>query len=146
MTRDPWNPFRDIESLFNQMSMLPSASNARMFRHPATGNMTVNVAEYDDEVEVTADLPGVSEDAIDIRVRDGTLTLTVEQQTRSETDDENPRFIRRERQQSMTLQRTVSIPTAVDEDEATAEYTNGVLTVTLPKLDSDDDGTAIEIN
>lgn len=145
MTRDPWDPFRELESLFNQMSAFDQRSSTPFgFNSPRQQQITVDVAEHDDEVEVLADLPGVAEEDIDLRVQDRKLMLSVEQNSEWDEDEDETRFVQRERH-SMRHTRTVRLPAAVNAEEATAKYTNGVLTVTLPKRDGDD-GHTIEID
>lgn len=148
MARKPWDPFRELESLVNQLSAFNtnhrSSAPGFSFGVPQQ-NMTVDVAEYDDEVEVIADLPGVAEEDIDIRVQGRELTLHVEQDSdMSEEDDDDARFVHRERRQSMAFTRTVRLPSDVNVEEAEATYTNGVLTVTIPKA-GETDGHSISI-
>lgn len=85
------------------------------------------INEYDEEVVVVADLPGYKEDQI-------TLTVTDDQRVRisAEADD----GMRRE-----SVSQVYSLPCEVDSSEAEADLENGVLTVTLPKTDPDDQTT-----
>ncbi len=144
MTRDPWDPFRELESLLNQMSAFDQQSSLQLGGTSSHQRITVDVVEHDDEVEVLADLPGVAKENIDLRVQDQKLTLSVEQNSDWDDEDDDTRFVQRERH-SMRHTRTVRLPSAVNAEEATAKYTNGVLTVTLPKRDGAD-GHAIEID
>ena len=78
----------------------------------------VDLFEDKDNTYVRAELPGVSRDAINIEMVDGYLNLNA---TRKQGDE------------TFSLNRSVSIPEAVQADKVTATYENGVLTVTLPK-------------
>lgn len=137
-------PFDDIEQFFGRGRF----GGDRMWGHDRR-SADVDIAEYDDEFLVMADLPGYDREHIDVRAEDGRLTITAE---RDETvrDDEDAqgdagRYLRRERRhESMT--RTVDLPSSVVEADASATYRNGVLTVTLPKLtDDSDDGHRIDV-
>jgi HSP20 family protein len=143
--RDPddvRNPFEEIERMFDRMSR-EFAGAGREFDRPALagGGVSVDVADRDGEVVVTADLPGYEKADIDLTVDGDRLTLAAER-TRT-TDEEEGDYVRRERRHAQ-VRRTVRLPEAVLEDEATATYTNGVLTVTLPKRSGGGDRIEIE--
>lgn len=128
------NPFDEIEDLLDRMS--------RGFEPESWGHATpVDVADRGDAYEVTLDLPGYDKDDIEVTLVDGTLRVAASRETASESDGE---FIRRERR-SESASRSVRLPEAVDEDGVEASYTNGVLTVTLPKQDGTG-GTRIDID
>ena len=105
--------------------------------------MPVDLTDEDDAVVVTADLPGYEKDDILLSASDDLLTIRAEREATSEHDDEA--YVHRERH-SQSARRTISLPATVDEGAASATYRNGVLTVTLPKLDADeDDSHSIDI-
>lgn len=91
----------------------------------------LNVAESDEAIEATLELPGLSEDDIDITLtRDG-LTITGEKRSEEEERDKN--FFRRERSYGY-FRRTIPLPTdSVEADHVEATFDKGVLTVTMPK-------------
>lgn len=88
-----------------------------------------DVRETDTEYIVEAELPGMEKENINISYDNGTLTISVKQDTFIDESREN--FIRRERR-SGRLQRSFYLE-GVDEDKITANYKNGLLTVRLPK-------------
>lgn len=107
------------------------------------GGMRIDVADHDDEVVVTADLPGFEKDDIDLSIAGEALTIRADRGVDAEHESEN--YVRRERRRH-SVRRTVSLPAAVREADATASYTNGVLTVTLPKESvADDDSHHIDV-
>jgi HSP20 family protein len=91
----------------------------------------VNIAESADTYEVTVELPGMSEEDVDVKLsRDG-LTITGEKKEESEEKERN--YFRRERSYGY-FRRTIPLPAnAVRGDEAEATFDQGVLTITLPK-------------
>ncbi len=88
----------------------------------------VEVTERDRDVLVTAELPGLDDKDIEIRVEDGALVLSGEK--RHEVDDEDRRYSER---YYGRFERRLSLPADVDDDRAEPRFHNGVLTVTLPK-------------
>jgi HSP20 family protein len=105
--------------------------------------MRIDVADHDDEIVVTADLPGFEKDDIDLSIAGEALTIRADRGVDAEHESEN--YVRRERRRH-SVRRTVPLPAAVREADATASYTNGVLTVTLPKeAVADDDSHHIDV-
>jgi HSP20 family protein len=90
----------------------------------------VDVYETDQEVVLKAELPGVDPKDVDVRVEEGTLYLKGERKLEKETKEEG--YQRVERCYG-SFMRSFPLPAGVDADKATAEYKNGVLTLTLPK-------------
>jgi HSP20 family protein len=91
----------------------------------------VNIAESATEYEVTVELPGMSQEDVDVKLsRDG-LTVTGEKKLESEEKERN--YFRRERSYGY-FQRTIPLPAnAVIAEKAEATFEQGILTVTLPK-------------
>lgn len=106
------------------------------------GAISVDVAEDDDEITVTADLPGYDREDIDVTVEDRRLTIRAERERKTEKEEEYHRRERSFRRQT----RTIRLPAPVDEDAASAAYKNGVLEITLPKLEEvEEAGHEVEI-
>jgi HSP20 family protein len=93
----------------------------------------VNVTEREKEFEVTAELPGMVESDIDITLsRD---SITVKGEKKQEIEDKGDNYYRMERSYG-SFSRRIQLPTdVIDKDNVEAEFKNGVLTVTLPKLE-----------
>ena len=126
--------FERMSGQFDQMGGFDrSAMGARPF--------DVDVSEHDDEVVVTADLPGFERDDIGVSVSGRTLTIRADRESTTETDGE---YVRHERRNE-SVRRSISLPEDVAEDEASASYKNGVLTVSLPKLHADDESHSIDV-
>ena len=107
--------------------------------------MPIDLADEGDAVTVTADLPGYEKEDISLSVSDDLLTIRAEREASTERGDDA--YVHRERR-AESARRTVPIPVEIDEDAASAAYRNGVLTVTLPKVDpdaGDDDSHSIDI-
>lgn len=108
-------------------------------------DISVDVAEQDGAYVVTADVPGVERADIDLSVSGETLTIAAERE--SATDEGDDSYVHRERRRE-SMRRTVRLPGEVDAEAASATYTNGVLTVTLPTVgvEDEEDGHRIDID
>ena len=113
---------------------------------PGRGDSTsIDVADRGDEFVVTADLPGYRKADIDVTLRGDRLQIRGEREEASEEGEEG-RYIRKERRHE-SVSRSVSLPSEVDEESVSAQYRNGVLTVTLPKRGvAGDDSHQIDIS
>ena len=140
------DPFKEIEELFEQLNS-GFADMSQEFEEIGAGGgggIHVDVADADDEIVVVADVPGFDPEDIDVSVSDRQLRITAEHSEGVEQEDEDTHYYRRERTQR-AASRTVTLPTDVDEHEASANYENGVLTVELPKTGGEG-GIDIEVN
>jgi HSP20 family protein len=97
-----------------------------------SGSAAVDLVERDDQFVVTVDLPGFAREEVEIRVTDHTLRIEAERDESTEESEE--RYIRHERRHEST-KRSIRLPDEVDKEAVTARMQNGVLTVTLPKLE-----------
>jgi len=129
-------PFEELDELIERMNR-QFGELSRTFDtgvDPVVADISVDVADTGDEIVVIADLPGFRESDIDLRADEE--SVTVEATAETEPVDEDATYHREERRHG-SVSRRVSLPEAVDAAAASASYTNGVLTVTLPKRDPD---------
>jgi HSP20 family protein len=143
------NPFNTLEELFDKMSrQFDEAADAWEtgesfdFFSGSGGTMAVDFLDKTDEFVVTADLPGFTAEEIDVRVSDHTLEIDAHHDESHEEGDEH--YLRRERAHR-SLHRSMRLPTEVDADNITAKMRNGVLTLTIPKVEPREEGRQIEI-
>lgn len=94
------------------------------------GGPKVDVAETDDTVEVTVELPGVDAKDLDLSLTETALTIKGER--KSEREEKKKDYVLSERSWGSFV-RTIPLPSAVAPDQADATFAKGVLTVTLPK-------------
>lgn len=128
-----WEPFRELVSMRKDMDRLFDEFFTRPFQlSEGWGTPLVDMYQTDDEVVVTATLPGVEADDLDIRITGDTLTLQAELK-QSEEVKEAKYHLREQRYQSFS--RSLALPAQVKADKAQAEMKNGVLTLTLPKAE-----------
>jgi len=93
----------------------------------------VNVAEYKNEVQVVAEIPGVPKEDVKIQIQNGELTISGERKAPENTKESE--WLRQEIGYGI-FSRTIQLPESVDADKVTAEYANGVLRVTVPKQEA----------
>jgi len=129
------NPFRQVESLANHVESMFDAK---------TRTPRLDISENDEELIVTIDAPGYEADDLRISVENAGKTLTIHGERTTETTDENTEQIWQERH-SQTIKREVPLPTKVNQNEATAEHSNGVVTISLPKASPDSEDNTIQI-
>ena len=113
---------RDMNSLFNQYhpTRMRTASS-----YPAIKIWTNNDGQF-----LSAEMPGVSVEDIDIGVEGGTLTISGERW--ADEIPENAHYHRKERGFGK-FSRSIRLPFAVDAEKVEASFTDGVLNITLPK-------------
>ena len=93
-------------------------------------NPQIDVAETDTAYELTADLPGLTDEDIQVELADNVLTLKGEKKT--ETEHKDKQVYRMERSYG-SFQRRIALPAEVNEDAIDATFKNGVLHINLPK-------------
>jgi HSP20 family protein len=90
----------------------------------------VDIAESDKAYEITAELPGLDEKTIEVKLANGTLTIKGEKQ--EEKEEKKKDYYLHERHFG-SFERCFGVPEGVDADKIEASFKKGVLTVTLPK-------------
>ena len=92
----------------------------------------VDVRESDNDFIVTAELPGLAKDDVDITIENGVLSLSGEKKEEHEEGKANSGRYNVERRYGR-FRRSFSLPRGVDADNVSAKFSDGILTVTLPK-------------
>lgn len=87
--------------------------------------------ESDKELKITAEVPGIDENHLDVSVRGDTVTIKGQKEVLATTDTKAKRAAER---RYGTFERTLKLPYQVDSEKAEASLKNGVLTVVVPKL------------
>jgi HSP20 family protein len=130
-----WDPFRNAATLRDMMDQMVDEG---FFRPPipfgpwSEGSMAVDMYETDEAVIVKTAIPGVKADDIDLSITGDTLTIKAETKAEEEVKREN--YLRRERRYGSYC-RSVTLPGGLETDKADADYSNGILTLTLPKAE-----------
>jgi len=127
------NPFmtlqREIDRLFEDFGRgFPTFPSIR--GDGAALMPSMDVAETEKEIEITAELPGLEEKDVQINVADNLLTIRGEKKAEKEQKDKNYRLIERS---YGAFERTLELPEGVKADDIKATIAKGVLKVTVPK-------------
>jgi HSP20 family protein len=133
-----WDPFSEMWSLRQAMDHLfedafvrPSWGTTRA-REDGSVGLAVDMYETDDDLVVTAAVPGMKPEDIDITVQ-GDI-LTIKGQTQAEKDDSQSGYHLHERRYGR-FYRQVALPSTVKSDAAEAHFEDGVLRLKLPKAE-----------
>jgi HSP20 family protein len=131
------SPLGELVSLRQAMDRLFEDSFVRPrgwgFSAEFGGNLPLDVTNTPDALLVEAALPGIRPEDVEITVENGTLSIRAESgDERQETQGET--IISEIRRGSMS--RTVTLPTGLESDKATATFDNGVLRLTFPRAEA----------
>ena len=131
-------PVDSLSSLRRLNSMLDDAFSVWPFQSQENGALTsswlpaTDVFEDKDAVKIVAELPGVK--AEDVRISLENQTLTLRGEKRQVAEEKTERVHRYERTYG-AFERTFALPGTIDADRIEASYADGLLTVTLPKVE-----------
>ena len=129
-------PIQDLFSIHNEMSRLFD-NWTRPARYRVEGQSldwmpVVDILEADEHVEIRAEIPGLSEQDVQVSVTDDVLTLKGEKTQESEENDK--KYHRVERSYGR-FQRSFTLPANLNPEAIKAKFTNGVLAVSIPKVE-----------
>lgn len=132
-----WEPSQEIESLQREMNrlferLMPGGGDG------GSSGMTLvpsaEMVETADAVHLKLEIPGMEAKDLDVQVTEDTVSLKGER--KSETKTEEKGIVRSEFHYGK-FERVIPLPTHIQTDKVQAEYKNGVLTLTLPKSESE---------
>lgn len=125
ITSDPFNGFRLFEDAVTRLMSEPRATRP--------WSPAVDIVETEEGLTLKADLPDVKIEDIDVRVENNTLTLSGH---RKFEKDENVKGYHRIERSYGEFTRSFAIPNTINNEAVSADYTNGVLTISLPKKEA----------
>lgn len=123
-----WNAFQDLEREVDRLlhSVNLTFQGLRLGRQYPP----VNLYELDDEYLLTAELPATRPEDLELTIADGILTI---KGRRTALDDIPEDKFRRQERPRGEWQRALSLPDRIEEERLSAEFSNGILKVHLPK-------------
>ena len=130
-----WDPFREMMSLRSMMERMFDGNG--FGRHSdwteqVNWGLALDVAESGDAFVVKASLPGMNPDDLEVTFNNNILTIQGEVKEEHESDEK--RYHLRERRYG-SFSRSISLPSTINADAIDASYQDGVLTLTLPKVE-----------
>jgi len=131
-----WDPFRDLISIQDRMNRMfeQSLSRSRLEEGISAAAWTpaVDIYETSDRIVLKAELPGMTNEDIDIQIHESTLTLKGERRFSRDVQEEN--YLRIERAYG-SFQRSFTLPSSVQQGKVCATFRDGVLEVVMPKVE-----------
>jgi len=125
--RDEFWPFEILDSFFDDFW---KPSDLRLLRLPRIQFPRMDITENESSYTITADVPGYSKDDINIELKNDLLTISSE--IKEEKEEKKEGYILKERTQR-SFRRSIRIPEGITPEDISAELTNGILTLRLPK-------------
>jgi HSP20 family protein len=135
MSIQRWDPFREMTTLRDAMNSLMEDAlvRPRAGMNALTGGMPLDLRENEQAYIVETTVPGAKPENVEISILGDTLRITAE--VRDAGEHEGERWLIRERRFGR-FERTLSLPSQVDAEGASAEFADGVLRITLPKTEA----------
>jgi len=135
MSFKKWEPFKDLISIQERMNQLfddTFSSRPHGAEEFSKGSWSppVDIYETASNVVLKAEIPGMSQEDIDIKIEDNTMVLKGERKFEKESSDET--YYRIERSYG-TFVRSFTLPNSVDQGGVRASYELGVLKIVMPK-------------
>lgn len=116
---------REMDRLFDDFFRAPKGFGSPAGAATATWP-SIDVRQSDNEVTVTAEVPGMTDKDVELFVEDGILTIRGDREADQEREGYSERFYGH-------FERQVPLPANVDEEHCTADFHDGLLTIHLPK-------------
>jgi len=123
-----WDPFEEMQSLFEDPFRLPS-----IFSKGVGWDLAVDVYEDGNNVIAEMAIPAVDPGKVDVSIENNVLRLSGSRAEKEEKTEKN--FYSREIRTGR-FERVINLPTEVDSKKAKADYRDGVLRVTMPKKEA----------
>ena len=132
-----WNPFREMTTMQDMMDRFFEDRWRPFFEDDLMSfggrTLSLDIHEDDDNYTVTTELPGVKVDDIHVRLDGDSLIIEGEIQG-EDTEKEGTQVLVQERRYGRYCRR-VRLPQTIDSDKVEARYEDGILTLTLPKME-----------
>ncbi len=107
----------------------------------AEKNMKCDIYEKDNKIVVEMDIPGYKKEDIKVECNKGNIVIRA---TNTEKEEENKKYLHRERKVYEKMERSFHFDD-IDEDSINAEFKDGILTITVEKIDEDKNKKFIEV-
>ena len=135
------SPFSLIDRFFDDALDPFSMMAPSLFRNRGLGNVStlfpkVDVEETENEIKVTANIPGIDAEKINVEVGDDYLSLSGKIEKEQKSEDKRGKVYRYEREFG-EFRREFALPARVNKDGIIAKSKNGVLYITLPKSEEE---------
>lgn len=133
-TMTAWRPFQELEEMEQRFEDLFGRSFMPVWRRSPSSDEwmpSIDMYEKDDKLIVKAELPGMKMEDIDVSVTDSNLTIKGEKKSSEEIKEDD--YYRSECTYG-SFYRSIPLPSNVDADKVEADYMDGILEVSIPKI------------
>jgi HSP20 family protein len=128
-----WQPFQEVETLRRQMDQMFDEMTGLNREYQMTWKPAIELQDTDENVILRAEIPGIEGKDLDVRVTREAVAITGEHRYEKKTEEKA--FFRSEFRYGK-FQRVIPLPVPVQNEQVKADFTNGILTLTLPKVQS----------
>ena len=132
MNVDPLVEMKSMEDTFNRLFAYPFTT---MDRGLQVATLPVDIFEKDNNLVVQAAVPGIKPEDLDVSIENNILTIRGETKSWFETDQKDTKVYRREVSYG-AFSRSIRLPDTLKFDKADAEFNNGFVTITIPKVEA----------
>ncbi len=134
----PYEPFKDIEKFFGGDDFFPE--------RPVRAQLPqMDVFETEESIVAEVSAPGMNVDDLDVSLNENVLTVRGEKKEEVEDKEEERGYYRKEIRKG-SFERSVRLPTGIDQEEIKATHENGILKIEIPKKKEEvKEGKRIEI-
>lgn len=126
-----WQPFQEVETLRRQMDQMFDEMIGVNRESQMTWKPAVELQDTEENVILRAEIPGVEGKDLDIRVTREAVAISGEHRYEKKAQERG--YFRTEFRYG-NFQRVIPLPVAVQNDQVQAEFKDGILTLTLPKV------------
>ncbi|MEM6885568.1 MAG: Hsp20/alpha crystallin family protein [Verrucomicrobiota bacterium] len=138
-TLGKWDPFKELDELQNRIGHLFDHGNHNTADNSSEADLVradwapvVDITEDEHGYQIEAELPRVKKEEVKLRVAHGQLSISGDRAFKREDKDETKKYHRVERSYGRFV-RNFRLPKDVEADQVKAEFSEGVLTVSIPK-------------
>ncbi len=126
-----WQPFQEVETLHRQMNQMFDELIASERQSATSWQPAIELQDTEDDLVLRSQIPGVDGKDIDIHVTREAVAISGEHRFEKKTQEKG--FFRSEFRYG-NFQRVIPLPVPIQNDQVKADFRNGVLTLTMPKV------------
>ena len=132
MTLLRFEPIRDLDHFSNRFNRLFDEFPGFNYKNNDSFSPRIDISENEDNIQIAAEIPGVSKENLKITLQDNIITIEGEKKKVSKNQNEN--YYREERNYGK-FKRSFTLPVEVDSENVEAKFNDGILDITLNKID-----------
>jgi HSP20 family protein len=133
MTLIRWQPFQEMATLQGQLNRIFDDMNRFQDAQPMTWKPAIELQNTDESLILKAEIPGIEGKDLDVRVTREAVAISGEHRYEKKAEEKG---IFRSEFRYGKFSRVIPLPVAVQNDQVKADFTNGILTLTLPKVEA----------